>query len=260
AGSNLYRSELFLVDIFSRQPEPVDLGDTTDQYIRILSWSPDNAELFLARYNRVMSRVEIQAVNALTREVRTALIEESPTFITNHHEAIWGAETGFTLLPDGSGFVWNSERSGWDHLYLYDLQGKLQRQLTSGEWPVKDVVRIDLQGGWVYFTCHSDQQRPYDTHLCRAGLDGKGFAQLTEGKGQHEPNISPSAEYFTDTWSSVDTPPRTELRAADGSRVRLLAEADISRLETVGWTPPKEYVVKAADGTTDLWVTVNFPY
>jgi dipeptidyl-peptidase-4 len=260
AGGVLYRSELFLVDMFKRQPVAIDLGDTTDQYIRILSWLPDSSELILARYNRVMSKVEIQAVNAINGAVRTVMAEQSPTFLTNHHEAIWGAETGFSLLPDGSGFVWNSERSGWDHLYLYDMQGKLQRQLTSGEWPVKDVVRIDQQDSWVYFTCHSDQQRPYDTHLCRVGLDGNGFAQLTEGKGQHEPNISPSAEYFVDTWSSVHTPPRTELRAADGRLVRLLGEADTSLLESIGWTPPKEYVVKAADGVTDLWVTVNFPY
>ncbi len=265
AGAVLNRSELYLVDIFSHKPVPVDLGDTTDQYLRVLNWLPDSSELVLARYNRVFSRVDILAVNAQTRAVRTVMTEQSKTFLTNQHEAIWGGGTqnagpGFALLPDGSGFVWNSERSGWDHLYYYDMKGKLVRQLTSGNWRVKDVVRVDQDGGWVYFTGHGDTSRPYDLHLYRVGLSGKGFAQLTEGAGQHAANISPSAKYFTDTYSSVDAPPKTVLRKADGGLIRTLGESDMSRLQAVGWVAPKEYVVKAADKTTDVWVTMYFPY
>ncbi len=265
AGGVLHRSELYFVDIFSHRPLPVDLGDTTDKYVRLLTWLPDGSELILALYNRVLSRVDILAVNTLTRAVRTVMTEQSKTFLTNHHEAIWVAGTtspgtGFTLLPDGSGFIWNSERSGWDHLYYYDMKGKLVRQLTSGNWRAKDVLRVDQAGGWVYFTGHGDPARPYDTHLYRVGLNGKGFAALTEGKGQHTVNIAPSARYFTDTYSAVDMPPRTVLRRADGTLIRTLGEADISRLRAAGWVAPKEYVVKAADGATDLWVTMYFPY
>ncbi|MGH8251028.1 MAG: DPP IV N-terminal domain-containing protein [Steroidobacteraceae bacterium] len=260
AGGALYRSELYLVDMFRREPLPVDLGDMTNQYLRILTWLPDGSELIIARYNRVMSRVRIQAVNAATRVVRTILTEESDTFLTNQHEAIWATETGFTLLPDGSGFIWNSERSGWDHLYRYDMNGKLMGQLTRGEWPVKDVMKVDQQGGWVYFTGHGDQSRPYDTHLYRVGLNGKRMMQLTEGKGQHAANIAPSAAYFVDTYSAVDVPPKTVLRKTDGTLIRTLGEADISRLKEVGWTPPQECVVKATDGETDLWATLYFPY
>ena len=259
AGANLYRSELHLLDIHARQPRHVDMGDNTDHYLRVLTWLPDGSELIVARYNRVLSSVELLAVDAVTRAVRTVMTEASETFLTNHHEAIWAAETGFFLLPDGSGFIWNSERSGWDHLYHYDMNGRLVRRLTSGDWPVKDVVRVDQENGWVYFTGHGDQSRPYDTHLYRVGLDGRGFAQLTEGKGQHNASISPSAEYFVDAFSNVDAPPRTELRRADGSLVRMLGEADIGRLEAFGFVAPEEHVVKAADGETDLWVTMHFP-
>ncbi len=259
AGARLYRSELYLLDIHSREPRHVDMGDNRDRYVRVLAWLPDGSELIVARYNRVLSSVELLAVNALTRDVRTIMTESSETFLTNHHEAIWATETGFFPLPDGSGFIWNSERSGWDHLYHYDIDGRLVRQLTSGEWPVKDVVRVDQEGGWVYFTGHGDQSRPYDTHLYRVGLNGRGFSRLTEGIGQHSVAISPSAQYFVDAFSNVDAPPRTELRAADGRLVRVLAEADIGKLAAFGWVPPEEYVAKAADGETDLWVTMYFP-
>ena len=259
AGADLYRSELYLLDIHARKPRHVDMGDNTDRYVRVLTWLPDGSELIVARYNRVLSSVELLAVDAVTREVRTIMTETSETFLTNHHEAIWAAETGFFLLPDGSGFIWNSERSGWDHLYRYNMDGRLVRQLTSGDWPVKEVVRVDQENGWVYFTGHGDQTRPYDTHLYRVGLDGRGFAQLTEGRGQHNANLSPSAKYFVDTFSNVDVPPRTELRRTDGTLIRVLGEADISRLERFGWVPPEEQVVKAADGETDLWATIYFP-
>ncbi len=260
AGGTLYRSELHLIDMNSRKPVAVDLGDTTNQYLRILKWLPDSSELILARYNRVLSRVDIQAVNSVTGAVRNVLTERSSTFLTNHHKAIWGNETGFTLLPDGSGFIWISERSGWAHFYHYDLKGRLVHQLTSGAWPVKRVVRVDQSDGWVYFTGHGDQTRPYDTHLYRAALDGKGLSQLTRDKGQHAVDMSPSAQYFVDTYSAVDVPPKTVLRKSDGTWIRALGESDIGRLKAIGWTPPKEYTVKAADGITDLWATLYFPY
>ena len=260
AGADLYRSELYIFDMIARVPRHIDLGSTNNQYLRVLTWAPDGSELYIARYNRTLSKVRIQAVNAHTGEVRHVLSEASETFLTNHHEAIWATETGFSLLPDGSGFLWNSERSGWDHLYLYDSEGELLRQLTSGEWPVKDVVRVDQAGGRVYFTGHGDQSRPYDTHLYRVNLDGSGFAQITEGKGQHDIQLSPNLDFLLDTFSSVDTPPKTVLRSVDGSVIRELGSADVSRLESIGWTAPQEHVVKAADGETDLWVTLHLPY
>ena len=259
AGVDLYTSELYLLDIHARVPRHVDMGDNSDHYVRVLTWLPDGSELIVARYDRLLTSVELLAVDARTRDVRTIMTESSQTFLTNHHEAIWAAETGFFLFPDGSGFLWNSERSGWDHLYHYDLDGRLVRQITSGEWPAKDVLRVDQDNGWVYFTGHGDQSRPYDTHLYRVGLNGRGLKQLTAGIGQHSADISPSAAYFVDVFSNVDVPPRTELRGTDGRLVRVLDEADTSALEAFGWVPPEEHVVKAADGETDLWVTIYFP-
>lgn len=260
AGGTLYRSELQLFDMSSRRPLPVNLGDTSNQYVRILQWTPDGAELLLARYSRRLDRVELAAVNALTRAIRTLLIEECVTFLAHHHEVLWSQNTGFTLLPDASGFIWRSDRTGWRHLYLYDITGHLVRPLTSGTWPVHQVLRADLANGWVYFTGHGDAVRLYDTHLYRVRLDGGGCARLTEGRGRHSIHLSPSGNYFLDTYSAVDTPPRTELRRSDGTLVRSLREADISALREVGWVPPQEHVVKAADEVTDLWVTLYLPY
>ena len=94
-----------------------------------------------------------------------------------------------------------------------------------------------------------------------SGLDGKGFTQLTEGEGRHMPSTFPPRACFLPTRipASTSSAPVTVLRSADGELLQTLGEADISRLENVGWVPPKEFVVKAADGETDLWVTMYFP-
>lgn len=260
AGGKLNHDELFILDVFHGVPVHVDLGSTVDQYLVVLGWLPDNSRLLVARYNRLMTRVDIIAADPTTGATRVLMTEQSKTFLTNQHHAVWGTDVGFTMVPDGSGFIWRSERDGWSHLYRYDLNGTLVARLTHGESPVKNLVRVDQKNGWVYYYAHGDQARPYDTHLYRVSLTGAGAQRLTEGAGQHTVSLSPSNKYFVDIFSSVDAPPKSELRSADGKRLMTLGQANISHLQRVGWVPPKEYVVKAADGKTDLWATMYFPW
>jgi dipeptidyl aminopeptidase/acylaminoacyl peptidase len=259
-GGNLYQTQLYFVDIFTKKPVPIEQDTSEYYYYRVLTWLPDGSEVLFTRYNRVMSRVDIQAADAKTGKVRTLYTETSKTFVTHHHDSVWGARTGFTLLPDASGYLYISELSGWRQLYHYDIQGKLIKQLTNGEFPVEAVISVDQENGWVYFTASPDQTRPYDIHLCRISLKGLNFTQLTKGKGKHSIKMSPSNQFFVDTYSAVDIPPKTELRKSDGTLIQTLDEMDISKLEEIGWVSPKEVVVKAADEKTDLWVTMYFPY
>ncbi len=259
-GGNLYQTQLYVMDVFTKTPLPIEQDKSEYYYYRVLAWLPDCSEVLFARYNRVMSIVDIQAADAKTGKVRTLHTETSETFVTHHHDSVWGSRTGFTLLPDASGYLYVSERSGWRHLYHYDIQGNLIRQLTKGDFLVEAVITIDQENGWIYFTASPDQSRPYDIHLCRISMKGENLEQLTEGKGKHTVKMSPSNQFFVDTYSSVDIAPKTELRKSDGTLLQTLDEADISKLEQVGWVPPQEVVVKAADGKTDLWVTMYFPY
>jgi dipeptidyl aminopeptidase/acylaminoacyl peptidase len=153
-----------------------------------------------------------------------------------------------------------SERDGWDHLYLYGLDGTLIRQLTRGAFPVLQVVTVDEQDGWVYFTAHADTQHPYNTHLYRVNLEGKGFTALTKTTGQHTISFAPSKAYFLDTYSSSDRPPTVELRTNDGRLLQALSHGNIEALRELRWSPPEEFVVKAADEQTDLYGLLYKPY
>ena len=166
-----------------------------------------------------------------------------------------------SLLADGRRFIWTSERDGWNHLYLYDLDGTLIRRLTQGTFPVVRVVAVDEKAGWVYFTAQADPERPYDTHLCRANLEGQGFQQLTDAPAQHEIRFAPSKEFFLDTHSTVDRPPVVELRRADGTLLQTVSKADIGALMSeLNWRAPEEFVVKAADGKTNLYGVLYKPF
>lgn len=259
AAGGFPKVSAYILNTMDARVVTLDLGDTTDQYLSVLGWHPDGSAVYLVRLNREFNRIDILAANAATGAVKVILTEQSPTFVRNQHEFFYPGNVGITFLPDGSGFVWESERDGWNHLYLYDISGKLMRRLTSGNYPVIDVQLIDQDAGFIYFTANGEA-RPYDTHLYRVPLSGGKSVRLTEGEGQHRVVFSPSRQYFIDTYSSVATPPRAELRRADGGKIRTLEEADISALKQTGWTPPEEFVVKAADGATDLWGVMYKPH
>jgi len=257
-GLPIAQAELFLIDIRSGKRVRVDVGDEPEQRMFLVQWSPDGSELLFFRTGSYRPNLVLMATDATTGSTRVVLVEErSVRFRTTGAKP---GETPFTLLEDGKRFLWLSGRSGWRHLYLYTLSGDLIRPVTQGQFPVERVVRVDETTGWVYFTARDDAERLYDTHLYRVNLEGNGFTRLTEAPGEHEISFAPSGQFFLDTHSSVDRPPAVELRRADGKLLRTLATADVAALKELLWTPPEEFVVKAADGKTDLHGVLYKPF
>ena len=248
-------SELFVVDILTKKLVRVATGTEPDQAFDVLGWRPDGSELLFLRVdrNRRTTKMDLMAANPSTGSTRIILTES---------RGFWRQlERLFTPLEDGARFIWRSERDGWNHLYLYDLDGNLIRRLTEGLFPVLQVVVVDEEAGWVYFTAHGDLQRPYDTHLYRVDLEGNRQARLTEATGQHDIQFAPSKEFFLDTHSDVDRPPAVEWKRADGTLLQTVSRANIDALITeLKWSPPEEFVVKAADGETDLYGVLYKPY
>jgi len=268
-GGPMPQVEIFVIDILSRKQIRVDIGNKPDQLLRIIGWLPDSSELLFTRMSRDFKVLDLIAANSNDGSTRVILTETQKTFI----DPPYLSGSGFSLFEDGKRFIWISERDGWAHLYLYDINGNLIRRLTTGTFPVMKVVTMDEKRSWVYFTAHADT-RLYDTHLYRVDFEGKRFKRLTEGTGQHNvaPNIlrlfgalegnqfSPSKEFFLDTHSSVDRPPVVELRKADGTLLQTLTQANIDALKDLKWSPPEEFVIKAADGQTDLYGVLYKPY
>ncbi len=256
-GESLPRNHLFSIDTVSFEKTKIDLGEHNQQLIFLLGWSPDGSEFWITRGDRLMKTVELLAADPASGETRVVLTEQQDTFIEG---LAFNPANLFYPVGDASRFIWRSERDGWSHLYLYDKQGRVLQQLTKGEAPVQEVVNIDTDGGWVYYLASDDKNRPYDLHLHRVGLDGKGHKRLTETTGIHSITFAPGNAYFLDSHSTVDRPPRTDLKKADGSFIRTVTEADISKLEALNWRVPEEFTVKADDQETDLYGVLYKPF
>jgi dipeptidyl-peptidase-4 len=152
--------------------------------------------------------------------------------------------------------IWFSERDNWGHLYLHDSSnGKLKSQITTGDWVVTEIERVDEKARIVYFlaTGREKDRNPYFRHLYRVDLNGKNLILLTPEDGNHVVALSPSGQFFTDTYSRPDAPPVTVLRDLSGKLLATVEKADITRLQASGWQPPVPFTVKARDGMTDLY-------
>jgi len=256
AGRPRYKTSLAMVDVAANRIIPVTLDGHPEDGLNTLGWTPDGRELLVIRFDRVMQRQDLLAISWDGR-VRAIITERSKTFIDGLAAA--------SLMPnyhhsvDTDTFLWLAQRDGYHHLDLYRYDGTRVRALTRGDWLVVRPVAVDNDRGWVYFLAQSDSAGPYDRHLCRVGLDGRDFQQLTEASGRHAVHLSPDFQYFIDNHSDADRPPSADLRRTDGTFVAKLASADISALDTMGYASPERIVVKAADGRSDVSCAMYLP-
>jgi dipeptidyl aminopeptidase/acylaminoacyl peptidase len=138
----------------------------------------------------------------------------------------------------------------------------LKNAITSGEWVVRGIERIDETNRQVWFRASGvfPDQDPYLMHFGRVNFDGGGLTWLTASNGNHSIQFSPDRRFLIDTYSRVDYPPANELRrASDGKLVCKLEEADISALKESGWAAPEVFVAKGRDGKTDIWGIICRP-
>lgn len=259
AGGPMDIAHPHAIDVLAKRVQRFDLGDTENQYFTLIGWTPGGAEVIFTRHSRDFKTVDVLAGDPTDGSVRVVLSESTDTFIAIQHEVLFGGDNHVTLLPDGSGLVWRSARSGWHHLYLYALDGILVRALTGGDFPVIDVVAVDQGGGWLYFTAHHDQERPYDTHLCRVKLSGGAIQRLTQLDGQNVVSMSPSRQTFTVVNSRCDRPFRTDFFTQEGRHLTSVQKADVTALEAQGYVASEEFTVLAADGKTELWGIMHKP-
>jgi dipeptidyl-peptidase-4 len=212
----------------------LDLGDPRDRLIARVDWTPQSDAIFIQRLNRIQNRLDLLTAS-ISGPVRTVLTESDPAWIN-----VGG---GVRFLPARQEFLWSSERSGFRHLYAYSLDGKSVRRLTNGEWEVKDIVAVDEKAGRVWFV--SNEGDPLRQDLWAVNLDGGGKRKLTAEPGTHTVSMSPTADYYLATYSSLSAPRRATLHSADGKQ---LAELKRQSEPDVDLLPVEVARVKAPDG------------
>jgi dipeptidyl aminopeptidase/acylaminoacyl peptidase len=213
--------------------------------------SPDASQLAFVSTSRDHKQETLRVASAADGAVRDVMEER----VATQYESGQGA-ANWRFLPASNEVIWYSERSNWGHLYLYDLAtGKLKNQITSGDFVVTALLRVDEKARMLYFVADGREKGrdPYFNHLYRVGFDGSGLTLLTPEDANHEVTFSPSGRYFVDRYSKADAAPVCVLRDAGGKLLAMLETADISKLLGAGWKAPERITVKARDGVTDLY-------
>ncbi len=215
-----------------------------------IRWSPKSEEFYFDYNQRGHQLYRIIGVTVTNGAARAVVEESSRTFVD------YGNKTWRHWLDQSGELLWMSERDGWCHLWLYDVStGTVKHQVTTGEWVVRRVVKVDESARQVWFMAGGlgAGEDPYHLHLCRVNLDGSGFVQLTQSNGHHSVEFSPNGKFFIAKWSRADHPPVHELRRSDnGELVCELERADAGALREAGWTMPERFVAKGRDGRTEI--------
>ncbi len=193
----------------------MDTGNEPDTYIPRINWTADANVLSVRRMNRLQNRLDILHVNAATGVSNAVLTEKSDKYVDLE------LTDDLTYLSNGKGFVHSSERSGFKHLYLYDINGKLIHQLTEGNWEVADFLGLDEKTGTIYFT--STEVSPLERQLYSVSLMGKNKRRLSPEKGTHTIGFSPDHTFYLDYHSSAQSPPKVSLyQAPEGKLIKVL--------------------------------------
>lgn len=221
-------------------------------------WSGDSGRVYFIEEPRGWAWARLKEADARTGVVRPIIEEKSSTYL----QLSFSGPPNVRVLDRTSDVVWFSERDGWGHLYLHDARtGAVKNPITRGEWVVRELLHVDEEQRWVYFTAGGREagRDPYYRHLYRARLDGSAIELLTPEDAEHNVSLSPTGKFIVDTYSRVDLPPVSVLRTADGKVTRTLEKADVEALLATGWKFPERFSTTGRDGKTLVYGAVFRP-
>src|SRR6185295_5450701 len=205
---------------------PTTWVDTRSKYqpedllIVRVTLTPDSRKVVYQAQNREQTYLDLSFADARDGKSTTAFRETTKTWVEALDNPHW--------LNDGS-FIWESERTGWHHLYHYAGDGKLIKQITDGKWELRSFDGIDQENGLAFFTATEHSLigvQPY-----RIKIDGSGLKRLTTAEGTHRAEFSPKGNFFIDSWSDLNTPTQTRLYNNDGKLVRVIEENKLDTLK-----------------------------
>lgn len=275
------QEELWVFDMNKKEGQKYDISAFKDQNLDIFTsflsnnehildyvptkWlSKSSNKVYFGRISRDLKKYDLCVLNLENGEVKVLIEERMNTYIDTKNPYI---------IKSSEEIIHWSERDGWAHFYLYDKNGNLKNQITSGSWHCEDIIKVDEENRILYFVANGREpgENPYYQHLYKVNLDGSGLQLLNKGNytcvglvrssyGRRYYLMSDSYKYFINNYSRVNTVPKSEIRDNFGRLVMELETADLSNLFAAGYQFPEPFNVKAADGITDIYGVIYKPF
>lgn len=250
AGETSHKVTVLVYDLTTKKTVTLQAGDPTDRYFTNIAWSPDSKTIYMFELNRDQNDCRLVSYDAQTGKKIAELYRET-------HDKYVEPQHPIVFLPwDNNLFIMQSQRDGYNHLYLYQTNGKLVKQLTKGKWVVLDVIGFNAKDKSIVYT--STEKHALQTNTYTVNVKTGKRRLLDNGRGYHSPSLSPSGTFIVDKYSEPTVPRNIEIiNTANGKRTQYFEAADPWK----GYQIPSFTcgTIKAADGTTDLYYRMVKP-
>ncbi len=217
----------------------VDTGEEKDQYIPRVKWTTDPDKLSIQRMNRHQNQLEILLADASDGNTELLYKEDNIYYIDITDD--------LTFLDDNKHFIITSEKDGFNHIYLYNMEGRRVRQITKGEWDVTSFLGVDQEKELIYYT--SREESPFTNNLYSIGLDGKTKTRLTSDDGFNTPSFSKGHKFFINRHSTLNKPPKYTIHKSSGEIVKV--RQDNEKLDSItkefGYVPVEYFSFKTSE-------------
>lgn len=218
AGMTSHKVEIGIFDIATNQTIYLQMGDVTNRYFTNLSWLPDGKSILVAEVNRAQNEMQLKCYDADSGQLKSVLFTETnDKWVEPENPAL------FVPFMNNT-FIWQSSRNGFNHLYLYDTNGKLIRQLTDGQWDVTNILGFNAKEKSVIFEAAAPS--PLDRHMFKASLTTGKMMQLTTESGLHQATCSADGQFLIDYYTNATNPGVTQIVDSKGKAGRVIAKAN----------------------------------
>ncbi len=228
-------------------------NEKDDQYFGGPYWKPDGSTLLVQWMNRLQDNLIIYEVNTFTGAKSEFYNEKQKSWIDLDDHA-----GRIQFLKNNTGFILNSDVTGWNHLYFYDMKGKLVNAITSGKFTVTNVNYVDEKKGVLYFTARSLENTARNDFY-RVNVDGKNMERLTVGDYNNSINLSPDGSYFVVTCNNTATPTKMTLMSTKRKIIKELGDSKGTEFDNYNLAKTELIRVKSDDGLYDLPMKVTWP-
>lgn len=192
-------------------------GEPVEQFLTNIAWSPDDKYVFIAVLNRGQNHMKLNQYDAVTGDfIKTVFEEQDEKYVEPQVPVLF-------LQNDPSKFIWQSSRDGWNHLYLYDLKGKVLKQLTKGPWEVLDVKGFNAKGDQLYYV--STEESPITRNLYALNVKSGKSRRITQGFAVHNAQVSTSGNTVIDSYSTPEEPRVIQLVEVANAKAKVLLKA-----------------------------------
>lgn len=240
AGEKNALVSLHIYDVNANGVKNINLGNYNDFYIARLKWTNDANIVSAQVLNRHQNNLDLLFIDGNSGAAKVVLNEKDKAYVD--------VTDNLTFLKDNS-FIWTSEKDGFNHIYLYDKNGKLKNQLTKGKWEVTNYYGLDEKTNTVFY--QSVENGSINRDVYRIGLDGKNKVRLSQNTGTNAATFSPNFQYYINTFSSASQPTTYTLNESKvGKQVQVIQsnEALATKLNSYNLPAKEFFVLKTAKG------------